>query len=192
MTSTRRDFWNDFLAYLEKYRLVIGIILAMVIVIGLVGLSIVEGQLTPAASKKDDSGNKIVAIEQQLTALKQENQQLREQMKQLIDLVSQSTAKSNDQLPTISQKTAVGPSAATTSSQPASSVDEQPSSSQKININAAGIGELDSLPGIGPAYAQRIIDYRNANGGFKSIEDIQKVKGIGPKTFEKMKDKITI
>ena len=61
-----------------------------------------------------------------------------------------------------------------------------------ININSASLSELDSLPGIGPAYAQGIIDYRDANGGFKSIEDIQNVKGIGPKTFEKLKDQITV
>lgn len=64
--------------------------------------------------------------------------------------------------------------------------------SGKININSASAGELDSLPGIRATYAQRIIDYRSANGGFKSIEEIQNVKGIGPATFAKMKDQITI
>lgn len=61
-----------------------------------------------------------------------------------------------------------------------------------VNINSASASELDSLPGIGPAYAGRIIEYREANGGFKSIEEIQNVKGIGPKTFEKLRDLITI
>jgi len=64
--------------------------------------------------------------------------------------------------------------------------------SGKVNLNTASASELDVLPGIGPAYAQRIIDYREANGGFKSIEEVENVKGIGPKTFEKMKDLITI
>lgn len=180
MISPRRDFWNDFLAYLEKYRLVIGIILALVIIIGLVGLSIAEGRLTPAADK--DDGSKIVAIEQQLAELKQKNQQLGEQLKQAVDLAGQKTTVSSSTTTT------------STSSQPApaASAGEQPASSQKVNINTAGIGELDSLPGIGPAYAQRIIDYRQANGGFKSIEEIKNVKGIGDKTFEKFKDKIAI
>lgn len=62
----------------------------------------------------------------------------------------------------------------------------------KININTATAEELDTLSGIGPAYAKRIIDYRTANGGFKSIDQIQEIKGIGPKTFEKIKDQITI
>jgi len=62
----------------------------------------------------------------------------------------------------------------------------------KININTATAEQLDTLSGIGPAYAGRIIDYRNSHGGFKSIEEIQEVTGIGPKTFEKLKDQITI
>lgn len=64
--------------------------------------------------------------------------------------------------------------------------------SSKININTASALELDTLPGIGPTYAQRIIEYRESKGGFKSISEIQNVKGIGPKTFEKLKDMIEI
>lgn len=63
----------------------------------------------------------------------------------------------------------------------------------RVNINTASAATLDEcLPGIGPAYAQRIIEYREAHGGFKSIEEIQEVRGIGPKTFEKIKDQITV
>jgi len=62
----------------------------------------------------------------------------------------------------------------------------------KININTAGLSELDSLPGIGPKYAQAIIDYRNQNGLFVSINDLEKVKGIGPKTIDKFRDQITL
>jgi comEA protein len=61
-----------------------------------------------------------------------------------------------------------------------------------INVNTASLSQLDSLPGIGPAYAQRIIDYRSSNGGFKAIEELKNVKGIGDKTFDKFKDLITI
>ena len=64
--------------------------------------------------------------------------------------------------------------------------------SNLININTATLSELDSLPGIGPAYAQRIIDYRTSKGGFSSINDLLNVKGIGNKTLEKFKDKITL
>jgi competence protein ComEA len=64
--------------------------------------------------------------------------------------------------------------------------------SELININTASAEQLDTLDGIGPAYAQKIIEYRTANGGFKSIEEIKNVKGIGDKTFEKIANSITI
>lgn len=63
---------------------------------------------------------------------------------------------------------------------------------QLININSATIEELDSLPGIGKTYAERIITYRINHGSFKSIEEIQAVKGIGPATFEKIKNLIRV
>lgn len=63
---------------------------------------------------------------------------------------------------------------------------------QLVNINTASQEELESLPGIGPALARQIIAYRTVNGPFKSIEDILDVPGIGPKTFEKIKDLITV
>ncbi|NLZ53900.1 MAG: competence protein ComEA [Thermoanaerobacteraceae bacterium] len=62
----------------------------------------------------------------------------------------------------------------------------------KININTADETELIKLPGVGPATAQKIIDYRTTNGSFKSIEDIKKVSGIGDKKFEQIKDKIKV
>ena len=61
-----------------------------------------------------------------------------------------------------------------------------------ININTATLEELDTLPNIGPAYAQAIVDYRNEHGPFKTIEDIKNVPHIGDSTFEKIRDKITV
>ena len=63
---------------------------------------------------------------------------------------------------------------------------------QRININTAGSWLLKALPGIGETLAQRIIDYRTANGHFLSIEDLMNVEGIGSSVFEKIKDKITV
>ena len=63
---------------------------------------------------------------------------------------------------------------------------------EKINLNTATLEELMTLERIGPKYAQRIIDYRETNGPFEKIEDIMKVKGIGPKTFDANKDLITV
>lgn len=62
----------------------------------------------------------------------------------------------------------------------------------KVNINTADTKELDSLPGIGPALAQRIIEYRQANGLFKEVEHIKNVSGISDSKYSKLKDKITI
>lgn len=60
-----------------------------------------------------------------------------------------------------------------------------------ININTADSTALQEIPGVGPATADKIIAYRNENGRFASKEDIKNVSGIGDKTYEKMKDKIT-
>ena len=62
----------------------------------------------------------------------------------------------------------------------------------KVNINTAVQSELDSLPGIGPSIAQKIIDYREENGNFKNIEELQNVKGIGDAKYEEIKDRVTV
>jgi comEA protein len=61
-----------------------------------------------------------------------------------------------------------------------------------VNINTASIPELEELPGIGPSTAARIHEYRQKNGGFKKIEDLMNVKGIGEKSFLKLKPMITV
>jgi competence protein ComEA len=61
-----------------------------------------------------------------------------------------------------------------------------------VNINTATLEQLDELQGVGPATAQKIIDYRTANGPFASIEDIKNVSGIGDAKFAAMKDAITV
>lgn len=68
----------------------------------------------------------------------------------------------------------------------------QPVQNGKININQADSIALQEIPGVGPATADKIIQYRESNGRFQTIEDIKNVSGIGNKTFEKMKDKICV
>ena len=62
----------------------------------------------------------------------------------------------------------------------------------RISINTADEKALDSLPGIGPAMAKRIIEYRQQQGAFTQLEDLKKVRGLGPAKYEKLKDKITL
>lgn len=61
-----------------------------------------------------------------------------------------------------------------------------------VNINTATKDELTSLPGIGPAKAQAILDYRKAHGPFKTVEELKDVKGIGAKRFEKLKPELAV
>ena len=63
---------------------------------------------------------------------------------------------------------------------------------QKININVASAEELSQLNKVGPKYAERIVQYREANGPFKNVEEITNVQGIGKKTLEANKDRMTV
>ncbi len=63
---------------------------------------------------------------------------------------------------------------------------------RQVNLNSATQYELEKLPSIGPILAKRIVEYRKQNGGFKKIEEIQKVQGIGKKIFEAIKNQIAV
>jgi competence protein ComEA len=62
----------------------------------------------------------------------------------------------------------------------------------QVNLNKASVAELDRLNGVGPALAQAIVDYREQNGGFKNIEELKLVPGIGEKLFAKIKTKVSL
>jgi comEA protein len=65
-------------------------------------------------------------------------------------------------------------------------------SAAALNLNAATAEQLEALPGIGKATADRILEYRQKNGGFKKVEDLMNVRGIGEKSFLKLKPLITV
>jgi competence protein ComEA len=74
----------------------------------------------------------------------------------------------------------------------ASQAQGQAAPEARVNINTASADELTALPGIGPSYAQRIVEHREKNGPFKRVEDLLNVRGIGDKTFERIRDRITV
>lgn len=82
--------------------------------------------------------------------------------------------------------------APTTTNSQANGSAQQKESSDKINLNTATLAELQTISGIGAKRAQDIIDYRDANGGFSSVDDLANVSGIGEKTLEKLKSEVTV
>ncbi|MDD5387433.1 MAG: helix-hairpin-helix domain-containing protein [Sulfuricurvum sp.] len=61
-----------------------------------------------------------------------------------------------------------------------------------VNVNKANSAQLETLNGIGPSKAQEILKYRKAHGGFKTVDELVNVKGIGPKTLQNMKTQVSI
>jgi competence protein ComEA len=62
----------------------------------------------------------------------------------------------------------------------------------RVNLNTATLEQLDALPGVGPAIAQRIIDSRQAEGPFRQVDDLTRVDGIGAKTLERLREQVTV
>jgi competence protein ComEA len=88
---------------------------------------------------------------------------------------------------------AVGLTAGVTSAQESARTPAQkPAAAAAVNLNTASAAQLESLPGIGPSMAQRIVEYRQQSGGFKKIEELMNVRGIGEATFLKLKELIVV
>ena len=75
---------------------------------------------------------------------------------------------------------------------PAGQAETKASPAPVVNINTAPVDQLERLPGVGPATAARIVEYRQKNGGFKKIEELMNVRGIGEKVFLRMKNQLTV
>jgi competence protein ComEA len=170
----------DFEALIDRYRLWIGSVLLIAVIFS-------GGYLVWRENSRDDgnaqvSEEKIVSLEKKIQSSELKIQQLEQK---IADISKNQIA---EQAQTASD---AGQVAGTSTSASATETISQQVAG-KVNINTATATQLDTLPGIGPAYASRIIEYRNANGGFKDISEIKNIKGIGEKTFEKLKDLITI
>src|SRR5258708_5837993 len=85
-----------------------------------------------------------------------------------------------------SPRTAAQPAGAAKAARPASAA------TAPVNLNTATQAQLEALPGIGAKAAERILEYRQKNGGFKKVEDLMNVKGIGEKSFLKLKPLLTL
>jgi competence protein ComEA len=101
-------------------------------------------------------------------------------------------AKTPKALPSEASTASTRSGSATSPASTAGSTVSKLAPGEQLNINTASAADLDKLPGIGPTKAQAIVDYRNQNGDFKSIEDIEKVKGIKGGTFSKIKPYIKV
>jgi len=152
---------------IEKNSTYIGAGLIILSLIGGTLLMVKKGSFARGVAPSENTDQKTNELENKINDLE----------RQISELKSASVPATNSEVAT---------SPASTS--PSSNSDQ---TSGKININTATQAELESLPGIGPTYAKRIIEYRTANGGFKSIEQMKNVKGIGDKTYAKFKDLIT-
>lgn len=94
----------------------------------------------------------------------------------------------SNSVPSVQTQTVPTP---TTQTKPSKSPKKE-ASTGSVNINSASETELVALPSIGPSKAKAITEYRQQQGGFKSIDDLQKVKGIGPATLEKLRAHVTL
>jgi competence protein ComEA len=146
----------------------------------------------------------LALIDTQAQSDKKDVQMLKDQLKDAIDEVVRSNALLQEQKKqweiTLRQEASAQESVSTTTSKsslPADSATRPASGKRslpaaKVNINTAGIAQLHSLPGIGPSFAQRIIDYRNKKGAFRQTSELLKVTGIKQKEFDRIKDGIEI
>ncbi len=103
-----------------------------------------------------------------------------------------SFAQEAEQVRTFLNKSGVAVAVQSSSLPGAPTASVTPPASDKIHLNTATASQLDELPGIGPAYAQRIIDYRNEHGPFKSVDDLDAISGIGAATIEKIRNLVEL
>lgn len=156
--------------YLEKHKLVFGIVLVVLILLSgaLLSWRLTAKKEAKVLVEKTGDSQELRDSKARVAELEAKVKELEATKTQTLTETSTSTSKSGGKVAGVSTTSGV------------------------VNINTASLSQLDTLPGVGPPTAQKIIDYRTANGGFQVIEDIMKVKGIKQATFGKLKDKISV
>lgn len=172
---------NKLADFLQEHKALVGsgLIVSLVVVAGLVtGQALIQRQNSPDNTQLTKLGDDNQSLRNRLQADEKTIADLTTRVNQLVDLHSH---------PEVTTETTVtnvtGTAAAAGNAQTANSI---------VHLNSASDQELETLPGIGPVYASRIIDYRNQNGGFKSVDELKNIKGIGGATFNKIKDYVII
>lgn len=160
--------------------------------------SVLESTLDGLRKRVEATNEELAKVQEQSLQGSTERQQLVDQVNSMVqelqaskELLNQKGAELSKALARLPTSTAMGASSAEQQSSNSSPVDSS-TVKGKININSASVAELDTLPGIGPSYAERIVTYRNEHGLFASIDDLDKVSGIGTSTIEKIRDLVTI
>ncbi len=177
MKQLEEKFWYDkVLEALDRWRLVTGLTLLGFVVVGGFVLLVLDSKHKPVVTEtREVVEEKVVPVENTEVA----------GVKTKVE--PKKTETSAHAAAPVKTEAKTATALATSQTSPAA-----PKSMSLVNINTASAAQLDALPGIGPVLAKRIVDYRSANGPFKTIQDVKNVKGIGDKTFEKFKDQITI
>jgi len=165
----RLFFWLERLKISPAERKAVSVLLVSLVVLGTLNLA-----LTPTQPFSEDRYHQLEQqFRKRTTLLKQKKQKLLARYypdtAASVQVAYQDTAPGNrvDSVQSVPEKALSG--------------------NDRVNINSAVQSELESLPGIGPAYARRIIKYRETHGSFKSIEELKKIKGIAQKRLDKLK-----
>ena len=165
----------------ERHRYSIGAVLLLLVLASSGFLLWREGRWKPAMDSKVES------LQNEINQLKSAKQSAPSATEvSAAELIEQSQA------PAAAEPAATSVPAPTTAPKQSSSSGKPALPASPININTASAYELTALPGVGEATAQKIINYRESHGGFKAIEEIKNVKGIGDATFSKMKANISV
>ncbi len=171
-------FWTEKLQISRAERISITFLLAVILI-----LLVLSTLLTQKVNENQERYNQLAAeLERKTQQIQQEKEKQRQKyiagsVAEVPELSEPTTSKSVEQQVDENSKQEVKEASA------------QP---QIININKATAAELQQLDGIGPTYAQRILKYREENGGFKSVDDLINIKGIGKKRLENIRPFVTL